>query len=86
MVVKDGTPPTAVCINGVSAALQPSGSVTVNTNQFDNNSFDNCTPANLLDIKIQRLDVMPLQAPSNSFTYTCADADGMTQHPVKLIV
>ncbi|MBK8923051.1 MAG: HYR domain-containing protein [Saprospirales bacterium] len=84
VVVKDATPPTAVCINGVSAALQPSGTVVVNTAQFNNNSSDNC-PGNL-DLKIQRLDVNPLQTPSNTLTYDCDDADGVTQHPVKLFV
>ncbi len=86
VIVKDGTPPTAVCINGVSAALQPSGTVVVNTAQFNNNSSDNCTGAGQLDYKIQRLDKNPLQAPSNTLTYDCNDADGVTQHPVKLFV
>ncbi|TNE69466.1 MAG: HYR domain-containing protein [Bacteroidetes bacterium] len=84
VVVKDGTPPTAVCINGVSAALQPSGTVVVNTAQFNNNSSDNCP--GVLNLKIQRLDVAPLQTPSNTLTYDCDDADGVTQHPVKLFV
>jgi hypothetical protein len=86
VVVKDGTPPTAVCINGVSAALQPSGTVVVNTAQFNNNSSDNCTGAGQLDLKIQRLDKDTLQAPTNTLTYDCNDADGVTQHPIKLFV
>ncbi|MEZ4940095.1 MAG: HYR domain-containing protein [Saprospiraceae bacterium] len=84
VVVKDGTPPTAVCINGVSAALQPSGTVMVNVAQFNNNSYDNCSGT--LDLKIQRLDKNPLNPPSNTLTYDCDDADGVTQHPVKLFV
>ncbi|MFN0035948.1 MAG: cohesin domain-containing protein, partial [Saprospiraceae bacterium] len=84
VVVSDATPPTAVCINGVSASLQPSGSVVVMVNQFNNFSYDNCGGA--LDLKIQRLDQNPLVAPSGNLTYTCADADGVTQHPVKLFV
>ncbi|MDW8230690.1 MAG: HYR domain-containing protein, partial [Saprospiraceae bacterium] len=84
VIVKDGTSPTAVCINGVSASLQPSGFVVVTTAQFNNNSYDNCP--GLLDLKIQRLDKLPLQTPSNTLTYDCADADGKTQHPVKLFV
>lgn len=86
VVVKDGTPPTAVCINGVSAALQPSGTVVVNPAQFNNNSSDNCTASSALDLKIQRLDKSPLQTPGNTLTYDCNDADGVTQHPVKLFV
>ncbi len=84
VIVRDGTPPTAVCINGVSTALQPSGTVVVTTAQFNNNSFDNCSSN--LTLRIQRLDVTPLQAPSAALTYTCADADGVTKHPVRLIV
>lgn len=84
VLVKDGTSPTAVCINGVSASLQPSGFVVVTTSQFNNNSYDNCP--GLLNLKIQRLDKLPLQTPSNTLTYDCADADGVTQHPVKLFV
>lgn len=82
--IKDGTLPTAVCINGVSAALQNSGSVTVNTSQFNNNSFDNCTLTDSLILRIQRLD--PLAALTQTITYSCADADGVTKHPVKLYV
>jgi len=82
--VVDATPPTAVCINGVSASLQPSGTVNVTFNQFNNNSYDNCPgPLSLL---IQRLDAIPLVAPTPNIEYTCADADGVTQHPVKLFV
>jgi len=84
IIVKDATPPTAVCINGVSAALQPSGTVTVTPAQFNNNSYDNCTPTGSLDLKIQRLNPVGLLV--GSLTYTCADADGVTQHPVRLYV
>lgn len=84
--VNDVTPPTAVCINGVSASLQPSGTVTVTFNQFNNNSYDNCTPSGDLELLIQRLDLMPLEPPTVSLDYNCDDADGVTQHPVKLMV
>ncbi|MFN0215958.1 MAG: HYR domain-containing protein [Saprospiraceae bacterium] len=82
--VNDVTPPTAVCINGVSASLQPSGTVNVTVNQFNNNSYDNCSDA--LGLLIQRLDQNPLVAPSATLEYNCTDADGMTQHGVKLFV
>ena len=84
LTVTDATIPTAVCINGVSAALQVSGSVVVLTSQFNNNSYDNCP--GVLDLKIQRLDQMPLASPSDMLTYSCAEADGLTQRPVKLFV
>ncbi len=86
VIVNDVTPPTAVCINGVSAALQPSGTVNVTVNQFNNNSFDNCTSAQNLLLAIQRLDDDTLQTPSATLEYDCSDADGTTQHPVKLFV
>ena len=82
--VNDATAPTAVCINGVSASLQPSGFVVVTVNQFNNNSYDNCT--NVLGMLIQRLDTNPLEAPTPSLEYDCDDADGVTQHGVKLFV
>ena len=84
VIVKDGTRPTAVCINGVSASLQPSGTVVVITAQFNNNSYDNCPDT--LDMNIQRLDESPLAPPSKTLTFDCSDADGVTQRPVKLFV
>lgn len=85
LIVEDATPPNAICINGVSASLQPSGTVTVIDFQFNNLSFDNCFGF-AIDIDVQRLDESPLQAPSDILTYDCSDADGVTQHPVKLYV
>ncbi|MEQ1743985.1 MAG: HYR domain-containing protein [Saprospiraceae bacterium] len=84
VIVKDGTLPTAVCINGVSASLQPSGTVVVNTAQFNNNSYDNCPDT--LDLRIQRLDDQPLLPASKTLTYDCSDADGVTKRPVRLFV
>ncbi len=85
ITVTDNTLPTAVCINGISAALQNSGTVTVNTSQFNNNSFDNCSPTDSLTLLIQRLD-SSMMTPSATLIYDCADADGVTEHPVKLYV
>ena len=85
-VVKDATLPTAVCINGVSAALQGSGTVVVTVNQFNNNSYDNCGP--LDSMKIQRLTAagVGIGVPTQTLTFGCPDADGVTQHKVKLTV
>lgn len=86
-VVKDATLPTAVCINGVSAALQASGAVVVTVNQFNNNSYDNC--GLLADsMRIQRLTAagVGIGAPTKTLSFTCPDADGVTQHKVKLTV
>ena len=84
LIVKDGTNPIAACINGVSVSLQSSGTVTVTSLNIDANSSDNCTDKINLDLKIQRMD--PLGPITTSITFNCADADGVTQHPVKLYV
>lgn len=84
LIIRDGTNPIAACINGVSVSLQSSGTVTVTSANINANSSDNCTPQNLLDLKIQRLD--PLGAITTSIIFDCDDADGVTQHPVKLYV
>lgn len=84
LIVKDGTNPIAACINGVSVSLQSSGTVTVTSANINASSSDNCTPQNLLDLKIQRLN--PLGPITSSITFDCDDADGVTQHPVKLYV
>ena len=84
VIVKDGTNPIAACINGVSVALQSSGTVTVTSANINANSSDNCTAQQNLMLQIQRLD--PLGPITNSITFDCDDADGVTQHAVKLYV
>lgn len=82
LVVKDATLPTAVCINGISVSLQSGGTVSIGVNQINDNSFDNCGPP--LAMQIQRLD--PAGPLGNTVSFSCPDADGSTQHPVKLFV
>lgn len=84
--VVDGTPPIAACINGVSVALQPSGTVIVTTQQINANSFDNCAinPGDL-ELLINRLDDTT-STPGLLVSFDCSDADGVTQHPVGLTV
>ena len=48
ITVKDLTPPTAVCLPGVSINIQASGSVTLDPNQFDGGCSDFCSPQNTL--------------------------------------
>lgn len=81
IVVRDGTLPTAVCTNGISVSLQSGGMVTIGPLQVNQNSFDNCGIDVML---VQRLDILTPPAPAISFN--CDDADGSTQHPVKLFV
>ncbi len=85
ILVKDGTMPTAVCNNSVSVSLLPSGTVTITPVQINDNSFDNCTPSNLLAFTVQRLDV-PGSTPGATVTFSCADANGAISHPVRLVV
>ncbi len=52
ITVKDITPPTAVCLPGVSANIQASGSVTLDPNNFDGGCSDFCSPQNSLQFSI----------------------------------
>lgn len=81
--IKDGTKPIAACINGISVALQGSGTAIITPSQVNANSFDNCSPTDSLDLFVQRLQ--PLGPITGSITFDCADA-GATQHPVRLYV
>ncbi len=85
LIVRDGTTPTAACINGVTVALNPSGLVNISALQINANSFDNCTSAPNLTYTVERLDDT-LSAPGPIVVYDCDDADGVTQHPVELTV
>ncbi len=84
LIVRDDTDPIAACINGVSVSLQASGTVTVTPLNINSSSSDNCTAQIDLGLSIQRLDTLgPI---TNSITFGCPEADGVTQHPVRLIV
>jgi len=86
--VKDGTNPTAACINGISVSLQNSGSVSVTTAQVNANSFDNCTQRDSLLLRIQRLQMngTGIGVPAAGIGFVCADADAITRHKVKMFV
>jgi HYR domain/Secretion system C-terminal sorting domain len=71
VVVRDGTPPQAVCINGISTTVGPGGQAVITQAQINNNSFDNCGTVTV---------------DTATFIFTCADADGTTQHPVSIKV
>lgn len=43
--VKDGTAPTAICVNNIAINLNNAGSLTLPNNIMDNGSFDNCPGA-----------------------------------------
>ncbi len=86
--IKDGTIPTAACINGISVSLQNGGMVSINTSQVNANSFDNCTQRDSLSLRIQRLTPAgaAIGIPAASITFTCPDADAITRHKVKMFV
>lgn len=86
--VRDGTIPTAACINGISVSLQNGGMVSVTTAQVNANSFDNCTQRDSLTLRIQRLTPTGtgIGVPAASITFTCPDADAITRHKVKMFV
>ncbi len=48
ITVKDLTPPKAVCLPGISANIQASGSVTLDPQNFDGGCSDLCSPQNSL--------------------------------------
>lgn len=87
VVVKDATPPTAVCINGISIALNLNGQVIVTPNLVNNNSFDNC--AALLSFQVQELVSIngdTIGNPASQLVFDCDQADNDTQYPIILIV
>jgi len=87
VVVKDATPPTAVCINGISIALNLNGQVIVTPNLVNNNSFDNC--AALLSFQVQELVSIngdTIGNPAAQLVFDCDQADNDTQYPIILIV
>jgi hypothetical protein len=71
LIVRDGTPPQAVCINGISTTVGSGGQAVITQAQINNNSFDNCNS----------ITIDPV-----TYIFTCAQADGITQHPVSITV
>ncbi len=78
VVVRDGTPPRAVCTNGISTTVSPGGQAVITQLQINNNSFDNCDG---LYPSSDTVHIRPV-----TYTFNCSDADGVTQHPVALTV
>ncbi len=74
-VVKDCSPPTAVCMNGLSANIGPDGSVTLNESNFLLYTTDNCTPVDQIQLGIvkttQSAGVFP--AGSHSVSFDCSE-------------
>jgi hypothetical protein len=54
LVVKDCKKPTPVCINGLAADLMQDGTLSLWATDFENSSFDFCTPQQKLKFRINR--------------------------------
>lgn len=87
VVVKDATPPTAVCINGISIALNLNGQVIVTPNLVNNNSFDNCVfPLSFQVQELVSVNGDTIGDPAAQLVFNCDQADNDTQYPIILIV
>lgn len=76
--VIDDTPPIASCNGGpFTIGIPSSGSITIPASLVNNNSFDNCSQN--LDFELTRPGGLPA-------TFTCAEADGVTEYPLTLTV
>jgi hypothetical protein len=53
--VRDCKKPSPVCHNGVSIDLMQTGMVPISYNEFNNGSFDYCTPQNQLKFRLARI-------------------------------
>ena len=72
--VKDGEPPTVVCLNGLSINLTPTGMVDVWASDFIHNLYDNCTPTPQIKIAIQKVGSgTTFPAGQNVVTFDCTE-------------
>jgi Cohesin domain/HYR domain len=88
-VVTDGTAPVANCINGISVTLNASGQAVVTPNLVNNQSTDNCTASNALNLFVQELDAPngdTIGNPAAQILFGCGEADGDTEYPMILLV
>jgi hypothetical protein len=70
--VKDCSPPTVVCINGLSINIMQTGMITLFVTDFLQYTSDNCTPAGQIRIGIRKANTgtgFPLN--SNAVTFDC---------------
>ncbi|MFN0174387.1 MAG: T9SS type A sorting domain-containing protein [Saprospiraceae bacterium] len=76
ITVKDLTPPTVVCLPGIIANIQASGSVTLDPNNFDGGCSDFCSPQNSLQFSIAPAVFDCQQIGLHSVTITVQDTAG----------
>ncbi|MDO8365178.1 MAG: T9SS type A sorting domain-containing protein [Saprospiraceae bacterium] len=80
ITVKDLTPPTAVCLPGIKANIQASGSVTLDPNNFDGGCSDFCSPQNSLTFSISPSVFDCQNIGLQSVVLTVQDTAGNTAH------
>ncbi len=82
--VRDCHVPNLICLNGLSVDISVDQSITLSVNDFLWYAGDNCTPADQLQIGLQKAasgNVFPLlsdELPQQSVTYTCAELGTQT--------
>ena len=78
ITVQDLTPPTAVCINGLSLNVPPNGSLIFQASALNGGSTDNCTPTNALNFATTPAGFNCLQLGPQAVTLRVTDASGNT--------
>ncbi len=76
--VKDCKKPTIICKN-IGVNIMPTKMITINVSDVLQDTYDNCTPSNLLKVGIRRAGQgtgfprLPNGQPQTTVTFTCAD-------------
>ncbi|TNE66884.1 MAG: hypothetical protein EP344_02220 [Bacteroidetes bacterium] len=78
-VVKDCKPPSVVCMNGLSVNMMPTGMIQVDVEYFIEDSYDNCSPSDMLVHGIRWANTgtgfpfNPDGTPVTSYTFDCSE-------------
>jgi hypothetical protein len=78
ITVQDQTPPTAVCLTGVSANIGPAGVVTLQPQNFDGGCVDPCSPQNSLIYSLSPAQFDCSALGLHVVTLTVEDTAGLT--------
>ncbi len=83
--VQDATPPTPVCISGISLPIGPGGEVNISTTNLNFGSFDNCTAPSDLDVQISRTNFTCADVGSHDVIMTVTDEAGNVAECVSIV-
>jgi hypothetical protein len=73
-IVKDCSPPTVVCMNGLSVNIMQTGMITLWDTDFLQYTYDNCTAANLIKTGIRKVGAgSGFPTDSHSVTFNCSE-------------